>query len=335
MRFGLAIPQYGFSLPRHEPVTFEVAAHWARRAEALGFDSVWLSDHFFYSFGRYGGDPAPIAALEPMTTLAGLAAVTSRVRLGTLVLCAPFRHPSLLAKMATTVDAISGGRFDLGVGAGWLADEFDAFGYRFGDVAERFTSLEETLGVLSALQSGVPATFEGPTVSLRDARLLPAPAAGRVPIWVGGKGGPRLLRLAARFADGWNTVWRVDPGAYAERVSAARALCEAEARDPSTMRFSVGLHAFVADDEASARAAFERGREGFPGGALDGETWESWRADTLSGSTEQAIERALELQAIGVEEIVVSPWVLPFAVHEPDVVETFARGVIAPLRPPA
>jgi len=174
MRFGLAIPQYGCSLPRHQAITFEVAALWARRAEALGFDSVWLSDHFFYSFGRYGGDPAPIGALEPMTTLAGLAAVTSRVRLGTLVLCAPFRHPSLLAKMATTVDAISGGRFDLGVGAGWLADEFDAFGYRFGDVADRFTSLEETLGVLSALQSGAPATFEGPTVSLRDARLMGA-----------------------------------------------------------------------------------------------------------------------------------------------------------------
>ena len=331
MRFGLAIPQYGFSLPGHEPIAFEVAATWARRAETMGFDSVWLSDHFFYSFGRYGADPAPIAALEPMTTLAGLAAVTSRIRLGTLVLCAPFRHPSLLAKMATTLDGISGGRFDLGVGAGWLADEFDAFGFRFGSVGERFASLEETLGVLSALQSGSPARFDGPTVSLRDARLLPAPVGGTVPVWVGGKGGPRLLRLAARFADGWNTVWRVDPGAYAERVSAARVACEAEGRDPATMRFSVGLHALVGEDEAAARAAFERGREGFPGGALDHETWASWRADTLSGSADQAMERVKELEAMGVEEIVVSPWVLPFAVHEPEVVETFARRVIAPL----
>ena len=101
-------------------------AAWARRAEAMGFDSVWVSDHFFYTFARYGADPSPIAALEPMTALAGLAAVTERVRLGTLVLCSPFRHPALVAKMATTIDGISGGRLDLGVGAGWMQEEFDA-----------------------------------------------------------------------------------------------------------------------------------------------------------------------------------------------------------------
>jgi probable F420-dependent oxidoreductase len=332
MRFGLAVPQYGFSLPNGQPVTFEVAADWARRAEALGYDSVWLSDHFFYSFGRYGADPVPIAALEPMTALAGFAAVTSRVRLGTLVLCSAFRHPSLLAKMAVTLDGISGGRFDLGLGAGWFADEFDAFGFPFGTVGERFAGLEETLGVLSTLQSGSPATFDGPTVSLREARLLPAPVAGHVPIFVGGRGGPRLLRLAARFADGWNVVWRLEPGAYKGHVAAARAACEAEGRDPATMRFTVGLHASVREDEAAARASFERGREAFPGGWLDGETWESWRTDTLSGSAEQAIERVGELEAIGVDEIVVSPWVLPFAAREPEAVDLFAERVIAPLR---
>ena len=332
MRFGLALPQYGFSLRGADTITFEACATWARRAEDLGFDSVWLSDHFFYTFGRYGGDAMPVAALEPLTTLAGLAALTSRVRLGTLVLCAPFRHPAVLAKMATTIDGISGGRLDLGLGAGWLQEEFDAFGYPFGTVGERFAALEETMEVLAALQSGEPATYDGPGVSLRGARLLPAPHRGRLPVWVGGKGGPRLLSLAARLADGWNVVWRVDPAAYERRVAAARDACEALGRDPGTFRFSVGLYSIVGDDEAAARAAFERGRAGFPGGAMQGETWESWRADTLSGSPQQAIDRVLELEALGVEEIVVSPWVLPFAVHEPEIVGSIAGGVIAPLR---
>src|SRR5207247_4210862 len=118
MRFGLALPQYGFSLPTGR-IGLDDAVGWARRAEDLGFDSVWLSDHFFYTFTRYGGDPSPIAALEPLSALSGLATATSRVRLGALVLCAPFRHPALLAKMAVTIDRISGGRMDVGLGAGW------------------------------------------------------------------------------------------------------------------------------------------------------------------------------------------------------------------------
>jgi probable F420-dependent oxidoreductase len=331
MRFGLALPQYGYSLPGGEPITFEACAGWARRAEELGFDSVWLSDHLLYTFSRYGAGPDPIAALEPMTTLAGIAAVTSRVRIGSLVLCTPFRHPSLLAKMSTTIDGISLGRFELGLGAGWLEDEFSAFGFRFGDVGERFAAFEQALEVMAALQSGEPVTYDGPDVSLRDARLLPAPVGGRVPVWVGGKGGARLLRLAARLADGWNAAWRVEPVAHAGRVAAARQACEAHGRDPGTLRLSVGLYSIIGGDEATARGAFERGRTVFPGGALDAETWESWRTDTLSGSPDQVIERVNELAALGVEEIVVSPWVLAFAVPEPEMLDLFADRVIAPL----
>lgn len=332
MRFGLALPQYGFSLPDERANGFEATAAWARRAEELGFDSVWLSDHFFYTFARYGGDPSPIAAIEPMTALAGLAAVTSRVRLGTLVLCAPFRHPALLAKMAVTIDRISGGRLDLGLGAGWLQEEFEAFGFPFGTVGERFDALEETLAALSALQSGEPATDTGPSLSLRDALLFPAPVHGRVPVFVGGKGGPRLRRLVARLADGWNVAWRVDPDDYAVRVAAARGACEAIGRDPATLRLCVGLYSLVGTDEEGARAAFARARKAFPGDAMDAETWESWRADTLSGSPDQVVERVRRFEALGVEEIVVSPWALPFSVHEPEIVDVLAERIMAPLR---
>ena len=331
MRFGLALPQYGFSLPDGE-VGFETTAAWARRAEDLGFDSVWLSDHFFYTFSRYGADPTPIAAVEPMTALAGIAAITSRVRLGTLVLCAPFRHPALIAKMAITIDRLSGGRLDLGLGAGWLQEEFDAFGFPFGSIGERFTALEDALAALSALQSGEAATYAGANVTLREAVMFPAPVNGRMPVWVGGKGGPRLLRLIADHADGWNTVWRVDPDGYGARVEAAHAAFRSAGRDPASLRLSLGLYTLIGDDEGAARAAFDRGRARFPGGAMDADSWETWRTDTLSGTPDQIIERVQRFEELGVEEIVVSPWVLPFAVDDPEVLPLFSDRVMTPLR---
>ncbi|MGH2641816.1 MAG: LLM class flavin-dependent oxidoreductase [Actinomycetota bacterium] len=330
MRFGLSLPHYGFSLPSGE-ISFADAAGWARRAEELGFDSVWVSDHFFYSFARYGADPAPIGSLEPLTTLAGIAAVTHRVRLGTLVLCSAFRHPALLARIAASIDLLSDGRLDLGLGAGWMREEFDAFGYRFGAVGERFDVLEESLDVVGRLFGGDPVTFDGPTVTLRDAVL--APARERPPaLWVGGKGGPRLLRLAARLADGWNTVWRVAPESYADKVSDVRAACEAVGRDPATFGLSVGLHSLIGEDEAAAHAAFERGRAAAPGDAMATDDYGSWRADTLSGTPEQILERVAAFEALGVRELIVSPWVLPFAIREPDQVELFAERVIAATR---
>jgi probable F420-dependent oxidoreductase len=332
MRFGLSLPHYGFSLPGGAPITFDEMATWALRAESLGFDSLWVSDHFFYSFARFGDDPTPIASVEPLTAIAGLAAVTERIRLGTLVLGSPFRHPSILAKMATTIDGISGGRLDLGLGAGWFEEEFGAFGYPFGSVDDRFRSLEETLQVVDALFSGASTSFEGPTVSLRDALLLPEPVQRRIPTWIGGKGGPRLLTLAARYADGWNSVWRWTPEAYGERASFARSACEREGRDPATFRFSVGLYSLIAGSEETFRQVFDRGKEAMPGGAMRDETEVSWRSDTLSGTADQVIERVEAFEAVGVEEIVVAPWVLPFAVPEPEQVELFAEHVLGRFR---
>jgi probable F420-dependent oxidoreductase len=330
MRFGLSLPHYGFSLPSGE-ISFADAAGWARRAEVLGFDSVWVSDHFFYSFARYGADAAPIASLEPLTSLAGIAAVTHRVRLGTLVLCSAFRHPALLARIAASIDLLSDGRLDLGLGAGWMREEFDAFGYRFGTAGERFEALEESLDVVRRLFGGDPVSYDGPTVTLRQAVLAPVPE--RAPtVWVGGKGGPRLLRLAARLADGWNTVWRVAPGAYGDKVSDVHEACGAVGRDPATFGLSVGLYSLIGEDEASAHAAFERGRAAAPGDAMASDDYGSWRADTLSGTPEQILERVAAFEALGVRELIVSPWVLPFAIHEPDQVELFAERVIAATR---
>ena len=330
MRFGLSLPHYGFSLPTGQ-ITFADTAGWARRAEELGFDSVWVSDHFFYSFARYGADPSPMPSLEPLATLAGIAAVTDRVRLGTLVLCAAFRHPALLAKAATSIDLLSGGRLDLGLGAGWMEEEFDAFGYRFRSPGERFAVLEETVDIVQELFGGGPITIDGPTVTLREAVLAPAPDRPP-PVWLGGKGGPRLLRLAARRADGWNMVWRISPEAYAQKVADVREACEAEDRDPATLGLSIGLYSLMGEDEGAARAAFERGRAAAPGNAMAADDLETWRADTLSGTPEQILDRVAAFEALGVQELIVAPWVLPFAIHEPEQVELFAERVIGPLR---
>ncbi len=333
MRFGLSLPHYGFSLAAGRPISHEALVDCARRAEALGFDAVWVSDHFLYSFGRYGADPAPIASLDPLTALAALAVATERVRIGALVLGAPFRHPALLAKSAATIDRISAGRLELGLGAGWLEQEFDAFGYRFGSVGERFFALEDALAIMRGLSAeDRQMTYEGATVSLHEARLSPPPVQRPIPTWIGGKGGPRLLGLAARFASGWNVVWRFEMAWYEERVAAARRICEDLGRDPSTLRLSVGLHALLGEDEPAARIAFERGRAAMPGGAMRGETYEGWRAQTLSGTPEDAITKVHALESIGVEEVVVAPWVLPFAVPEPEQVDLFAERVLSPLR---
>jgi alkanesulfonate monooxygenase SsuD/methylene tetrahydromethanopterin reductase-like flavin-dependent oxidoreductase (luciferase family) len=238
MRFGLALPQYGFSLPTGR-IGYDDTVGWARRAEDLGFDSVWLSDHFFYSFARYGAGPAPIDALEPLTALAAVTTGTARVRLGVLVLAAGFRPPELVAKAAATIDRLSGGRLELGLGAGWLEEEFVAFGYRFGSIGERFEVLERAL--------------HGLTRSLTDPGSPgPPPVQDPLPIWVGGKGGPRLLRLAARYAAGWNVVWRTSPEEHAGRVADVAAACGREGRDPATFRRTVGLYGTVGLTEDDA-----------------------------------------------------------------------------------
>jgi F420-dependent oxidoreductase-like protein len=330
MRVGLSLPHYDFSFPGDSPVSFERMAEVARLAERLGFDSVWISDHFFYSLARYGGPPGLHGSLEPLTALAALAAMTERVRLGTLVLCASFRHPAILAKTATAIDLLSRGRLDLGLGAGWYEEEFEAFGFDFGTVAERFEILEETLLVVSALFGDEePVSFEGRRFRLREAYNHPRPAQRpHPPLWLGAKGGDRSLRLAARHADGWNTVWRWAPDTYAARARRAQEICEAEGRDPATLRLSVGLYTLVGEDERDVADRYRSMQRWMPGGALDGQPLDVYAADTLTGTPEVVLDRLARFAELGVEEMIVAPAPLPFAVPDPTVLEILGEAVI-------
>jgi probable F420-dependent oxidoreductase len=334
MRIGLALPHYDFSSPDGAPVTWDGLAGWARRAESLGYHSVWISDHYFLSLARYGGPEEPYGSPEAMTALAALAAVTDRVRVGALVLAAGFRHPALLAKEAVTIDLLSEGRLDLGLGAGWYEAEFEAFGHQFGSPGERFEILEETVEVLARLWSDEePVTWEGKRFRLSEAYCRPRPAqAGGPPLWIGGKGGPRLLRLVARRAAGWNTVWTWSPESYGERARALDEACEREGRDPSTIQRSVGLYTLVGEDQVDVKKRWEGFRGWTPGGAIDGVSLDDWSGDTLAGTVDQTVERLGAFARLNVEEVVVNPSPLPFAVADPEMVDLIAERVIPAVR---
>jgi probable F420-dependent oxidoreductase len=333
VKFGLALPHYDFSAPDPAPVSSERLSAAAARAEALGFDSVWVSDHFFLSLDRYGGAAGPNGSAEAFTALAALAVTTQRVRLGTLVLSAGFRHPALVAKSAATVDLLSGGRLDIGIGAGWYEEEYAAFGYPFGSLRERFDILEETLLVLGLLFGPGPATWRGRRFRVSNAFNSPPPLQEpRPPIWIGGKGGPRLLRLAARHADGWNTVWAWSPDAYAGRVRALREACDREGRDPATVRLSVGLYTLVGEDDRDVVSRYRALQRWSPGGALDGELLDDWARDKLVGTPDQVVERLEEFASLGVEETIISGASIPFSVYDESMLEVFAETVIPPAR---
>jgi alkanesulfonate monooxygenase SsuD/methylene tetrahydromethanopterin reductase-like flavin-dependent oxidoreductase (luciferase family) len=329
MRVGLSLPHYGFSFPDGSPLTWDAVADAARRAEDLGFDSAWISDHFFLDLSRYGGDGLS-GSVEAFTTLAALAQLTDRMRLGTLVTCAPFRHPAHVAKMATTIDLATGGRFDLGLGAGWYEGEFRAFGYPFPSTGERLAILEDTVRAVAALFAGGPVDLETPTVRLHRAFNHPVPAReGGPPLWIGGKGGPRVLRLVARHADGWNAVWRWTPDAHRERSADLRRIAEEEGRDPDGVRLSVGLYTVMGEDARDLEARWRRLQRWAPGASLDGMTPQAFATDTLTGTPDACLDRLGSFAEHGVEEVIVAPASLPFAVSDWSTVELVAGSLIA------
>ncbi|MEX0991664.1 MAG: LLM class flavin-dependent oxidoreductase [Actinomycetota bacterium] len=332
MRFGLALPHYDYSFPDEvAPVAFERVAEVAQVGERLGFSSVWISDHFFLSLAKYGAGDTRHGSLEPFTALAGLVSATDRIRLGTLVASAPFRHPAIVANMAATIDQLSGGRFDLGVGAGWFGDEFPAFGYPFETTGERFAELEDHLSVLDTLlgRERGPADLETDRFTLRGASIRPGPAGGEgIPIWLGAKGGPRSLSLAARFADGWNTAWRWTPPAYAERSAEADRACESIGRDPASLRRSVGLPLLMGVDRANLDDRWRVLQAWTPDGAFDAEDLDVFALDTLTGTPERVHALIAAYEDLGVEQIIVNAASMPFALSDVDQLEMFSEEII-------
>ena len=233
----------------------------AREAERLDFDAFFRSDHFL-SMGPGSGEPGPT---ESWVTLAGLARDTERIRLGTMVTAATFRLPGPLAIAVATVDAMSAGRVELGLGAGWFEDEHRAYGVPFPSTRERFDRLEEQLAIVTGLWTtpvGERFDFQGRHYQLSDSPALPKPVQRpRPPVIVGGFGKRRTPALAARYADEFNVAF-APLGDFRTLVAAVADACERTGRDPSSMTWSTAqLLCCGEDEEAYRRRAAAIGRE--------------------------------------------------------------------------
>lgn len=276
----------------------EMRSLWRRCDESMDWISAW--DHF-YEAPPQGGT---VDHFEAVATLAALACETSRARLGCLVFYVGYRNPGQLAKAATTIDHLSHGRFELGLGAGWHEWEAKAYGYDFPSVGKRLDMLEEAVPVIRSLLTSERTTHQGEWFQLDDASCLPRPVQERMPIWVGGTGEKRTLPIVARFADGWNAAY-VPPGEFRRLNERLDQCCEREGRDPSTVKRAINLQFMLATDAAGAadaRAAVEAQWGGLASRVMEG---------GLTGTPDDAVERIVEYVDAGADAVNVAlraPW---------------------------
>ncbi len=259
----------------------------AAESERLGFDAFFRSDHL-QRIG--GGDPGP-GSTDTWAVLAGLARDTSRIRLGTMVTSATFRLPGQLAIAVATVDAMSGGRVELGLGSGWYEAEHRSYGVPFPSVGERFDRLEEQLAVVTGLWATAPGesfTFHGTHYALEDSPALPKPVQSPLPVVVGGKGRRRTPALAARYAAEYNVPFDT-PEVIGACFDRARRACEDTGRDPASLVLSCAQTLALGADEAQARA-----RAGALGSDLD-----EVRSAGLGGTPGEVVDKIGRLGELG------------------------------------
>lgn len=250
MRVGVIVPQgWTGEFDRWDPAkASERSKAVARQADDLGFDSIWLYDHF-HTVPR----PTEEITFESFTTLAMLGALTERVRLGHIVICAGFRNPALTAKMISTMDVHTGGRMEFGIGAGWKRDEWESYGFGFPTTKDRLGNLGDQLQVIHRMMEPGPATFDGEYASVRDAINVPGPVQRpRVPIMVGGNGPEVTWRLAARYADELNLDGKT-PAEVADALPVIASRCEEIDRDPEDLRVSAHIFTQIFSEPGPSR----------------------------------------------------------------------------------
>ncbi len=282
-----------------EGVSWQEWTALARACEEAGLEGLFRSDHYLPTIA-----PGAAGSLDAWATLAALAACTDRIRLGTLVSPVTFRHPSVLAKMAATVDHVSGGRVELGLGAGWFEAEHAAFGLPFPEVAERMEMLAEQLEIITRSWTDAEVTFHGRHYRLEGCRTEPRPVqTPRPPIILGGAAGPRSARLAARYADEYNTFLATVDEVRQRRRRVVEA-CEQEGRDPATLVFSLMTACIVGADRAEVlervRAFLHLlGAEDEDPATVLRDRSEQW----LAGTPAEVLARLGELAEAGVERV--------------------------------
>ncbi|MGZ8749087.1 MAG: LLM class flavin-dependent oxidoreductase, partial [Mycobacterium sp.] len=281
---GVYLPQMGF--------TYEQVLHRTLRCEQLGIDSIWLYDHL------YAPGMPDYPSMEAWTLATALLSRTERIRVGHMVLCNQFRHPAVLAKMATTLDQISAGRLALGIGSGSIEDEHSRLGLAWGSFAERSERLGETLQILHQAFADEVIDFTGSHFTVKDMPIKPGPVQQpRPPIVVGGVGEKYTLPLVARYADVWN-IPTYALGELEHKISVLRRICDEIGRDPSTIVMSIEAVMALAPDDTSlpdVRQLAEK-RFGVPAFGLN--------EGGLVGTPSAIVDRLHELQELGFGQIV-------------------------------
>jgi F420-dependent oxidoreductase-like protein len=280
-----------------------------RHVERTGWDGIWYADHFMPSIGDVDGPNQ-----ECWTVLAGLAAAVPRVRLGPLVTGNTYRHPAVLAKMAATVDHISGGRLVLGLGAGWQENEHEAYGIEFGTVGARLDWLEEACQIIRSLFAEERTSFSGSRYTITDAPLEPKPVQSPPPLLIGGGGEQRTMRIAARHADEWN-IWGT-PERLAEKGAVLDQRCEEIGRDPGEITRSANALLYLSDDEVWLSQHRERdiGRP------------------TIVGTPAEVQEIVGRYREAGVDELIIPDWNLGGVERRKSVLDQFVEEVATAFR---
>jgi F420-dependent oxidoreductase-like protein len=295
LRFGVFAPQ-GWKM---ELSSIDgAAAKWDRcvelslLAEELGFDSLWVYDHF-----HNVPKPAHEAVFECWTTITALSQLTSRIRLGQMVGCAPYRNPGLLAKITSNVDVMSGGRLEWGIGAGWYENEFKGYGYEFPAAKDRIGMLRETVEIVRSMWTEPETTYDGRYYKLERANCDPKPLQQpHPPILIGGGGEQLTLRVVARLADRANFGGK--PEQWAHKTEVLKQHCKDVGRDYDEIEKTWSPEVFIRETEAELREGGSR--------SLWGEAFEGWQAGNLVGTPEQVAEKIGQYADMGCTTFM--PW---------------------------
>ena len=315
--FGVFIPQgWKMELAGIEgaQAQWQTSVDIAVLAEKLGYDSIWVYDHF-----HNVPKPAQEAVFECWTTIAAISQRTSRIRLGQMVGCNSYRNPGLLAKITSTVDVISGGRLDWGIGAGWYESEYKGYGYEFAKPSDRIGMLRETVEIVKSMWTNAETNYDGKYYKMSRANCDPKPLQQPTPpVWIGGGGEQLTLRVVAEHADVSNF------GSSLEEFTKKRAIlqdhCRVIGRDEDTIRKTISSEVFIRETEKEVIEAGSRN--------LWGEPAESWRAKALVGTPEQVSEKIQKYLDAGCTGFI--PWCADYPSTE--TLELFATKVIPNFR---
>ncbi|HEX3089071.1 MAG TPA: LLM class F420-dependent oxidoreductase [Ilumatobacteraceae bacterium] len=289
--YGLQLPDFSWIVDADPPTTMDRLRDAAEAADASGFSSLWVMDHLM-QLPPLGGPTASI--LEGYVTLGALAAVTKRVELGTLVTGVTYRNPALLAKQIATLDALSGGRVILGIGAAWYDVEHAAYGWEFPPVKERFGRLQEAVAICRGMFDNETFTFSGTYYSVDEARVVPRPQR-RIPIMIGGSGEKKTLKMVAELADLCNVGGTA--GVVGRKLAILDEHCAAVGRDPGEVKRTAMTTLFVSANDADRDALR---------GMLNYDNDESIRDRMIIATADEATENLAAIVAAGADEVIVN-----------------------------